>query len=369
MTHKRKLVYLIVFSQVGHRHQPKCETCLRTPFDMVDTGTFRLKPCDDCRLAFFCSPGCRAEGLGQHRVKQCSTLEDAGACEILGLEHIKETGEAMIQLPSEIPRHTYKPLHTAQNWKDYFEYISESPFARSITRDFSPANDDKATLQMCRFLKVAVDSSSPVLTILAGLESELSDLVSRTKLTIHVVGADFQDICRARMMEEFYHLLPKLRSLVVGYVGPDVGSILGDTTKLLDFECCSECQRVGRSPRQAFRANARYHDFTKSNLFAKYPPELIVALHSGHAKSEIKRWRPTLQCILNLAVPAVFTTYNQKDALDEERVLNTIGARFSRRPAENPWRGVLPKFDSFMDRYDVYYVNYYWYIIKGRIQE
>lgn len=55
--------------------------------------------------------------------------------------------------------------------------------------------------------------------------------------------------------------------------------------------------------------------------------------------------------------------------MDEERVFNDLGAHFSKRPAENPWRGVLPKFDMFMERYDVYYFNYYWYIVKGRTHE
>lgn len=282
------------------------------------------------------------------------------------MDHIKETGEAMIQLPSENPRHTYKPLHTAQSWKDYFKDVSNSLFARYITKEFSPADDDNACLQACRFLKIAVDSSSLILTILAGLESEIPSLASRTKLTIHIIGADDQEIRRARMPEDLYHLLPKLQHLVVGYVGPDVGSAHGNTTKLLEFECCPKCQSMGRSPRQAFLADDLYHDFAESDLFAKYPPDLIIAPNSGHAESQVQRWQPTLQCILELGVPAVFTTYNRNEAVDEEQIFDTMGAHFSKRLAENPWRGVLPKFDAFMERYDVFYFNYYWYIVKGR---
>lgn len=74
------------------------------------------------------------------------------------MNHIKETGEAVIQPPSERPRHTYKPLRTAQSWKTYHEAISDSPFARFITEDFSPTKDDEVSLRACRFLGVAVDS-------------------------------------------------------------------------------------------------------------------------------------------------------------------------------------------------------------------
>ena len=271
----------------------------------------------------------------------------------------------MIQLPTESPRDTYRPLHTAHGWKDYFEDLSESPLGRFINRDFSPADDDEMSLRTSRFLKIAVDTSSLILTILAGLESEIPDLPSRTKLTIHVVGADDQELRRARMTEELYHLLPKLQALVVGYVGPDVGPSHGDTTKVIEFDCCPRCQMMDRSPRQAFLANDLYHDFVKSELFAKYPPDLIVAFQSGHA--QVSSWQPTLNSILDLGIPAVFTTYNKQEALDEERSFNDMGAHFSRRLAENPWRGVFPMFDMFVGRYDVFYINYYWYIVKGRL--
>lgn len=293
-------------------------------------------------------------------------MKDAGACEIVKLEHLKATGEPLIELPTQSPRRTYKPLHTARSWKDYFQDISASPFGDFITEDFSPVKDDKEFLHACRFLKVAVNSSSFILTILAGLESEIPDLASRLKLTVHIVGADWEDIRRATMTEELCHLLPKLERLVIGYVGPDVGSTNGSTTKLLEFKCCPDCEKTGRSPRQAFLANDLYHDFAKSDLFAKYPPDLVVALHSGHAKSEVQRWRPTLQCILDLGAPALFTTYNRNEAVEEEHIFDKMGARFSKRLAENQWRGVLPKFNVFMERYDVYYFNYYWYIVKGR---
>ena len=236
-----------------------------------------------------------------------------------------------------------------------------------ITEDFFPARKDIVSERACACLMLAAESSSLLITILAGLESELFDLASRAKLTIHVVGAGELEIRRASMMEELYHLLPNLQILVVGYVGPDVRPIHGDIGKILEFGCCFKCQGMNRSPRQAFLANYPYHDFTKSDLFLKYPPDLIVAFHTGHARS--LEWQPTLNRILDLEVPAVFTTYNVQLALDEEQSFNSMNAHFSKRPAENRWRGVIPKPDFAMKRYDMFYVNYYWYIVKGRTHE
>lgn len=213
---------------------------------------------------------------------------------------------------------------------------------------------------------MAAESSSLILTILAGLESEISDLSSRKKLTIHIVGADIIELSAASVTEELYHLLPELQTLVVGYVGPDVESAYGNTTKLVDLGYCPECRKMGRSPRQAFMVDDLYHDFAKSELFSKYPPDLIVAFNSGHAESEIQSWWPTLKCILDLEIPAVFTTYNKSEAIGEGKIFEGMGAQFSRKPVENPWRGVLAQLEHFEERYDVYYSNYYWYIVRGR---
>ena len=267
----------------------------------------------------------------------------------------------MVQLPTGRPRDTYKPLHTVHGWKDYFENLSGSSQGRFIKMDFSPVDDNEVSLRDCCLLKVAVNTLSLILTIMAGLESEIPDLASRTKLTIHLVGADDQELSRAHMFEELYHLLPNLQALVIGYVGPDVGPSVGE---LLLIGCCPQCQEMDRGVQQAFLANDLYHDFVKSELFAKYPPDLIVALHTGHAT--VSSWQPTLPSILDLGIPAVFTTYNKQEALDEGQIFDEMGAHFSRRPAENPWRGVLPLFEAFEGRYDVYYCNYYWYIVKGR---
>ena len=95
----------------------------------------------------------------------------------------------------------------------------------------------------------------------------------------------------------------------------------------------------------------------------------MVALHSAHAESEIQKWLPTLQCLLDLGVSTVLTTYNKQEAVDEEQICDDIGAHFSKRLAEYLWREVLPKFETFMYRYDVYYSDYYWYIIKGKAHE
>ncbi|KAK3176719.1 hypothetical protein OEA41_008044 [Lepraria neglecta] len=169
------------------------------------------------------------------------------------------------------------------NWKEYFDDISDSPLAAYITNDFQPVFNDEYSLNKCRFVKVAVKSST---YILAGLEHEFPDVPSRKSLTVHIVGADEQETFTAMMAEELLHLLPNLNSLTVGYIGPDAIENPTTQTELLDVERCPTCQQMGRPRRKVFVAGGLYHDFAQSELFRRHPPDLIVAFHSGPFESE-----------------------------------------------------------------------------------
>lgn len=92
----------------------------------------------------------------------------------------------------------------------------------------------------------------------------------------------------------------------------------------------------------------------------------IAKVYYKNVDEQVQRRRPTLRCVLDLRIPAPFTTYNKTEAVDEERVFMNMGAQFSRKMAENLWQGVFPRYDMFVERYDVYYFNHYWYIVEGR---
>lgn len=111
------------------------------------------------------------------------------------------------------------------------------------------------------------------------------------------------------------------------------------------------------------------HDFTFSSLSANNRPDLIIVFHSGycdHSDTEISySWTPTLKYVLDHNIPAVFTTYNESEAVHEQDLLDRLGAHFIRTPSENRWRGVLTYSDMLEERYQVYHLNYFWYIIQG----
>lgn len=69
-----------------------------------------------------------------------------------------------------------------------------------------------------------------MLTILAGLEEVYPDLAAREVLTIHIIGATQEEAQIQMMNEELLHILPSLKRLVVGYIGPEFPSDIERST-------------------------------------------------------------------------------------------------------------------------------------------
>ena len=304
--------------------------------------------------------------MGDHRQNQCADYQELGACEIIKIKHFQATGEIRLMLPTMRPRSDYKALSSVTSWKQYFHHISDNAFGQYFTEDFKPAKSGEEHLHACRAAKMATEASSFVLTIIAALVTTMPDLATRIHLNIHIVGASDMEMQIQRMNEEFLHLLPKLKDLVVGCIGPDLPVEGEGPDYLMPVGCCPNCANVGRT-RHLFAKRLLYHDFMyKCPLFAQHPPDIIVAFDSGHTDAETSLWMPTLQHILDLDVPALFTTFNEQEAYEEELLLERMGAKFVKRRAQNLWRGMMPYFDTLMGRYEKYYTNNYWYIVKGR---
>ena len=53
--------------------------------------------------------------------------------------------------------------------------------------------------------------------------------------------------------------------------------------------------------------------------------DLMIAFHSGHLEPETSTWRSTLERILDLGIPALFTTYNKHEPIEEEKAFDEMG--------------------------------------------
>ena len=291
-------------------------------------------------------------------------MQELKVCELILVKNIEVEGHNAVQLPTMQPRQTYKPLSAANDWYEYFKDFNGTDSIECVNPDFTPRESERNSNLIGNMLKLAADSASTVLTALAALELTIPDLSQRERLTIHVLGGTARELMILRMNEEFLHLLPKLRVVTVGYIGPDVPSQMAKT-QLLPSECCPQCTAAGRI-RNCFLRRSLYHECDEASLFPEFPPDLIMACNSGHADEETKSWRPTLERILGTDIPALFTTFNEPEAVDEQAIFSSMGARFVQTCNKNRWHGLVPKIENFGARYEVFYYNYFTYIVKGR---
>ncbi|KAL8643855.1 MAG: hypothetical protein Q9226_008077 [Calogaya cf. arnoldii] len=138
--------------------------------------------------------------------KQCSLLQELRLSECVLQNCIKVEGQIAVQLPTPSPRKEFTPLSALGDWYDYFKYLNGFEAMGYINPDFTPAEMQLPTsASICQLVKLIADSSSMVLTALAALELADPDLSSRTRLTIHVVGATAHELMILRLNEEFLH--------------------------------------------------------------------------------------------------------------------------------------------------------------------
>ena len=219
-----------------------------------------------------------------------------------------------------------------------------------------------------------------------------SPRATTTTLTIHIVGASTCfELFPTQVWEEILHCLPAVSVLNVVFVGPEAGWLGSrETTPTLDrpetgnFECCPVCQSHGRL-RRFFFYGQTYHDFQRSfnsssnsnggdaaNPTAAVAPDLIVAFNTGFSEEEVESWNESLAVILDLNVPAMFTSYDLDEADLEYKILASSQCNaklLTGAPVRNPWRVDVELIDPSGPGDDPFYqVSKYGICFQGRRQ-
>lgn len=280
--------------------------------------------------------------------------------------------------PTEKPRPHYRALKTAPTWFQYFTEISDKKDVvdNFITPEDFELNDacvslaDAATQAAIRnawlFLLNSTESQSMPLTVLAGLEDTIADLLTRKKLTVHFVGASQKELHCSMVFEELFHLLPALKTLQLVMVGPEYlrggsGTTLGEEMKM---DCCPKCTTSSRKRTMQMFAGM-YHEFGALPTFTK--PDLAVLFHSGRSQAEVESWKPTTKFLVDMAIPTVCTTYTAQEASEEVADLHSLGANMIKDPDINTWRSLIHLPETLEgEEGSFYYCNYYRYIFQGR---
>ena len=180
-----------------------------------------LTPCVECKMAFWCSQDCRNLSYPQHRQELCEDLSEQVAFKrMLYRGVIRDPGaqrlaDSSISLPTAYPRSTSVQLSSLGSWRDYFE-LSKFPTASCISTNNSVTGSDSETVTHYSHLKNTSNEMTCIITILAGLEAVITNLDTKSALTIHLVGAAGWEPSKVMLNEELFHLRPRLKHLTVG---------------------------------------------------------------------------------------------------------------------------------------------------------
>ena len=109
-----------------------------------------------------------------------------------------------------------------------------------------------------------------------------------------------------------------------------------------------------------------YHDYSASPKFTT--PDLIVAFNTGMYEEFTESWKTSLEVMLDLNVPALFTSYNKYEAEQDTVVLSQVNARLlTETPRLNPFRVAKATIEPGVN--DVFFhLNMYCMAFKGRAQ-
>ncbi|KAF7329079.1 MYND-type domain-containing protein [Mycena kentingensis (nom. inval.)] len=341
-------------------NEVKCQVCFRTPFH-DQTGTAAMTACGECKLAWWCSAECEKTFAISHTLEQCKTLSTVRAIDSVQIAYALSRRERRsINMRIDFPRTLYVAPSSLGGWVKFYQRIMPhiDQFASIVAQSLPPLPGVNVTNAI---KLLAQDGASLPLTLLAALEKAVPNLATRRNLCIHIVAADSRESSAQAMLEDLLHLLPKLQSLTVILIGPNLESMPGGEGD----NACEYCKPRGRK-RMVIRRCLTYHDFALTAEFRANRPDLIAGFNTGMAEVGTEGWVPSIRVILDSNVPTVFTMYSSVEAFADMLFLSGLGAKFVVKAESNVWRGGVPKPSEQNQHFGTdHYANNYWLMMKG----
>ncbi|KAJ7574523.1 hypothetical protein C8J56DRAFT_978474, partial [Mycena floridula] len=185
--------------------------------------------------------------------------------------------------------------------------------------------------------QMVTEVQSIPLTVIAGLEASIPDITSRKSLEIHFVAAADREISTRGMLEEILHQFPSLKRFHIRYIGPE--SVGDQNLNPNTNHACADCK--GRGCTRTWSLHPmEYHRFLEENPTKR--PDFIVGINTGWSEIAVDSWSVTLDKILALKVPTLFTAYSELEGRLEAAQLRYKRVNFIVDAEENRWKGVIP---------------------------
>ena len=327
-----------------------CGVCFKSPFHFGHNGKDWYR-CPKCRCGWCCSKDHWELYKAQHTPEICQRYQESLEDEMFLKQHQINYNDDFMFVPERSSTKIMKSF--PKTWDEYYQKRCPNRFAQ---RNLLPRS----------FFPCATHLGSQICTVLHGIDEMglLKTFNIKNSMQLHVIGAapmyEWPPTC---IWEEILHVFPNLIELDVLFVGPEVSA--AETTynegETVQMETCPDCSKRGRL-RKCSHFQGTYHEYKLSSYFN--PPDLCVAFNTGLYEVDSDGWKTSLENLLEMNVPCIFTSYDVNEVRKDVEVLRTLNANIIMEPKLNPFRCQSYKKDP-EDTDKFFQINAYMYCFQG----
>ncbi|KAK1222306.1 hypothetical protein PQX77_014846 [Marasmius sp. AFHP31] len=321
--------------------QPRCIACSRTDrMIRIEGSTERrnLKPCEVCKMTFYCSQEHRDLIRDKHAnkpIQDCGlshcqvNLQFRADIDFLNVMYDAHTGGAendphVFQWAPERHLLTWRSLKTGPNrWEEEFEASLQKEFGENC----------ELPMPLSSLMRGASEGLSIPMTILHALQklNSSDDWTRKRSLTLHLLGAEGSSgIDHLRVFDEILHRLPQLRRLHLVMIDSGLSHILPMPVQAPPCPMCVKDQKQHTHEVHGMS----YHEYVKKRGANYTKPDLAVVFNAPPDD-----WTKNTKDLLAKKVTAVFTAYTREEAQVGAKSLRAAGANLvpGLGPMKNPW--------------------------------
>lgn len=368
------------FDSLHHHHyQPHCSKCF------AQVG---LKPCPVCHCVMFCAD-CESTYTEEHTPVKCELHCVRLAAVVMAYQFGSYLKSATSSRSAErANRGDLLP----PDWASFFrakmgEYLPHVP---------------RELLAMPAVAGQLTDTMSGIFTVIHTLQkvyaaedarasrsgSSPAPPSSRSRIVLHVLGAEVNDQLGATAFEEVLHFFPECTSLDVVMCGPGLrtGPPFHTSDQAISKHLCKGCKK--KCSVRCTIVQTTYHEAIMSEAIPSSlrRPTIAIAMNSGLHEREsglLHSWEPTIKFLYENNVPTIFTSYTKDEVeADQEQIFSvvrdsdlaiaaTMGLTIDEKDLEkgvfmvpgtlNPFRSLLPMPDTFED--NEFFFNNMFYLV------
>lgn len=345
-----------------------CSICGKNEYDFAvgghsssNSGGGDWMNCETCKFGWCCSKEHWEEYKDRHTAEICYKYRSSIMISRFEWKQVQAEDEAFCFTPEET---LAKPMETfpEDGWESYFKIRCPDMYAYSRNGMLPP-----------EFLPASTHALSQPVTCLYGMyQHSIERFNSLPKLSVHVVGASTSyELPATCIWEEILHCLPAIKKIQIDFVGPEARSILNsdeDKYAVTEMEVCPTCESNHRQRSISIHGQT-YHEFVRTSGDKFSRPDLIVAFNTGMHEDDTESWTESLRGILDMNVPALFTSYNRGEADQDFQILRNLNANLLLdEPVRNPMAAVKPEIECTGDLQSgssFFHTNMYCILFQG----